>query len=61
LEINDIASLPVQMNHALHVYRLPLLHKDPFDRMIIAQAQVENMTIVTQDPQIARYYVETAW
>ncbi|MBS4022353.1 MAG: type II toxin-antitoxin system VapC family toxin [Dethiobacter sp.] len=61
MEINDIAPLPVQMNHALHVHRLPLLHRDPFDRMIIAQAQVENMTIVTQDRQIARYYVETAW
>jgi PIN domain nuclease of toxin-antitoxin system len=61
LEINDIAPLPVQMNHALHVHRLPLLHRDPFDRMIIAQAQVENMTIVTQDRHIARYYVETAW
>jgi PIN domain nuclease of toxin-antitoxin system len=61
MEINDIAPLPVQMNHALHVHRLPHLHRDPFDRMIIAQAQVENMTIVTQDQQIARYYVETVW
>lgn len=61
LEINDITPLPVQMNHALYVHRLPLLHRDPFDRMIIAQAQVENMPIVTQDRQIAKYYVETVW
>lgn len=35
--------------------RLPPLHRDPFDRMIIAQARVEGLTIVTRDPQLRRY------
>lgn len=61
LEINNISPLPVQMNHALHVHKLPLLHRDPFDRMLIAQAQLENMPIVTGDQQIAKYYIETIW
>lgn len=61
LEINSITPLPVQMNHALHVHKLPLLHRDPFDRMLIAQAQLENLPIVTGDRQIAKYYVETIW
>lgn len=61
LEINSITPLPVQMNHALYVCKLPLLHRDPFDRMLIAQAQLENMPIVTGDRQIAQYYVETIW
>lgn len=61
LEMNSITPLPVQMNHALHVHQLPLLHRDPFDRMLIAQALLENMPIVTEDRQIGKYYVETIW
>lgn len=61
LEINSFTPLPVQMNHALHVNKLPHLHRDPFDRMLIAQAQLENLPIVTGDRQIAKYYVETIW
>jgi PIN domain nuclease of toxin-antitoxin system len=41
--------------HALAVDALPLLHKDPFDRMLIAQAQVEGMVLLTSDAQMARY------
>lgn len=47
--------LPVQMDHAREVARLPLLHRDPFDRMLIAQARVENMIVVTRDRQFADY------
>jgi len=61
LEINSFTPLPVQMNHALHVNKLPHLHRDPFDRMLVAQAQLENLPIVTGDRQIAKYYVETIW
>ena len=51
--------LPVTVEHGLRVGELPLLHKDPFDRVLVAQAQIEGLTIVTRDPRIARYDVET--
>lgn len=61
LALNAIESLPIQMAHALHVYRLPEHHRDPFDRLLIAQAQLENLSIVTADAQITRYSVKTIW
>lgn len=61
LALNAIESLPVQMSHALHVYNLPNYHRDPFDRLLIAQAQLENLPILTVDPQIARYPVKIIW
>ena len=61
LNINAIQSLPIQMSHALHVYNLPYHHRDPFDRMIIAQAQVEDLPILTMDPQIAKYEIMVIW
>lgn len=61
LALNAIVSLPVQMSHALHVYALPNHHRDPFDRMLVAQAQMERLPILTADPQIGRYAVETIW
>jgi len=61
MALNAIESLPVKMSHALHVYKLPDHHRDPFDRMLIAQAQLENMPILTVDPQISRYPVKVIW
>lgn len=61
LAVNAINPLPLQMSHALHVYRLPDHHRDPFDRMLVAQAQLEKLPILTVDPQIAQYSVETIW
>ena len=61
LHQNAIAGLPIQMSHALHVYTLPHLHRDPFDRLLIAQCHLENMAILTIDPQISRYDVEVIW
>jgi len=61
MALNAIESLPVQMSHALHVYKLPTHHRDPFDRMLIAQAQVERMPIITVDPRVAQYDVEILW
>lgn len=61
LAVNAINTLPVQMSHTLHVYHLPDHHRDPFDRMLVAQAQLEKLPILTVDPQIAQYSVETIW
>jgi len=47
--------LSIQGEHALCVAQLPLLHRDPFDRILVAQALIEGMTLVTADKMIARY------
>ncbi|NSW81661.1 MAG: type II toxin-antitoxin system VapC family toxin [Syntrophothermus sp.] len=61
LAVNGVSPLPVDLIHALHVFTLPLIHRDPFDRLLIAQAQIENLPILTADPQISRYDVEVIW
>ncbi len=55
------ALLPVTMDHALGVGELPLHHRDPFDRLLIAQARSEGLAIVTADRAFARYDVEVIW
>ena len=52
---NDYSELEIRSEHALAVGSLPLIHKDPFDRILIAQAQVENVTLFTTDDKMARY------
>ena len=54
-----IAVLPVELAHGLRVATLPLHHRDPFDRLLIAQAQIEDLTILTADPLFASYDVRT--
>jgi PIN domain nuclease of toxin-antitoxin system len=53
--------LDISLEHALRAASLPVIHRDPFDRMLVAQAQVEGIPIVTNDPAITRYDVETIW
>lgn len=57
METSGISPLPVQHSHALHAGGLPLHHADPFDRLLIAQAQLENLRILTSDPQFGAYEV----
>ena len=52
---NGYVELPVTSEHAVSVDTLPLLHKDPFDRLLLAQALVEGITLLTADEQLARY------
>jgi PIN domain nuclease of toxin-antitoxin system len=47
--------LPISAAHALAVKQLPAVHRDPFDRMLVAQAAAENLTLVTADPLLMRY------
>jgi PIN domain nuclease of toxin-antitoxin system len=49
--------LPITFEHGIAAGRLPLIHRDPFDRMLIAQAQVEELTLVTRDADIQKYDV----
>lgn len=58
LSANAIESFPIQMSHALHTFTLPPYHRDPFDRIIVAQAQLEKLTVLSSDPQIARYDIK---
>ena len=51
----DFQELPVTGLHAAHVATLPLIHRDPFDRLLVAQASVEGYTLLTVDEEIARY------
>ena len=62
LRDNAFEALPVTMSHALAVSRLPDLHRDPFDRLLIAQAVLERLTLVSGDEEVARYPdVRVAW
>jgi len=58
---NGIQILPVQLSHALHLENLPPHHKDPFDRLLISQAIVENMTLVSADANFVKYQVNLLW
>jgi len=52
---NGYLELPVTSEHAVAVGSLPALHKDPFDRILVAQSQVEGIALLTADPLVARY------
>lgn len=56
-----IRSLPITQGHSLRVYDLPLHHFDPFDRMIIAQAMAEEMTVLTSDRAFEKYPIDVIW
>lgn len=51
--------LPIRIRHAVAVRSLPPLHRDPFDRILVAQALVDNLTLVTGDEQLTRYPART--
>ena len=50
--------LPIKIQHVLQVHNLPPIHKDPFDRLLVSQARVENLTILTADPNFAKYQIK---
>jgi PIN domain nuclease of toxin-antitoxin system len=56
-----IEALPLTLAHVLAAEDLPAHHRDPFDRMLVAQARVESVPVVTHDPQIRKYKIETIW
>ena len=55
LRDNGYIELTIASEHAVATATLPPLHRDPFDRMLVAQAQVEGITLLTSDPVVARY------
>ena len=61
MRLHRFSALPIELSHALEVYRLPDIHQDPFDRLLIAQCQLEDMPILSGDSKIGRYQVEVIW
>jgi PIN domain nuclease of toxin-antitoxin system len=58
VEESGFLELPITFRHAERVAGLPAHHRDPFDRLLIAQAELEGLTLVTRDPAFAQYAVE---
>jgi PIN domain nuclease of toxin-antitoxin system len=57
----NIQALTINQTHALKVYDLPLHHRDPFDRLIIAQALIEEMVVLTSNRDFEKYPVQVVW
>ena len=58
---NNFGVLPVSLHHSLAVHALPSHHRDPFDRLLIAQAQSEKIPFISGDDRLAKYDVEIIW
>lgn len=54
---SGVRELPIQFQHARHAGALPVLHRDPFDRILVAQAQCDQLTLMTRDADIHQYDV----
>ena len=54
---SDFGDLPIEVEHAIAAAELPRCHTDPFDRMLIAQAQLEELTLVAHDDEVGKYDV----
>lgn len=57
IQQSNFVLLSIDINHVLEVEELPGIHKDPFDRILIAQAKTENLTLITADPKIWKYNI----
>lgn len=60
-ELHGVESLPMDEEAALHAAKLPDLHRDPFDRMLVSQAILNGLILLTPDPLISCYPVRTLW
>jgi len=61
LHLNRIELLDIKLTHALAILNLPHHHRDPFDRLIIAQSMVENLPVITVDSTFKMYPIEILW
>jgi PIN domain nuclease of toxin-antitoxin system len=60
-QTNNLELLPILVTHVLALQHLPLHHKDPFDRLLIAQSNVEDVVLVSNDPMFAKYTEKVVW
>ncbi len=61
LRMNRIALLPVALDHATRVATLPHHHRDPFDRLLVSQAQMEEMPLISADAELDLYGINRVW
>jgi len=61
MQLHGFQPLPIQIHHATRVHELPMHHADPFDRLLIAQSQIENMPLISTDTNIHNYDLEVVW
>jgi PIN domain nuclease of toxin-antitoxin system len=61
LRANGVSVLPLTFDHVRRLEQIPLHHRDPFDRILVAQSVAESMPLVTADPQLKKYSVEVIW
>ena len=61
MQASGTGSLPVEHRHALHVAELPDHHRDPFDRLLVSQAMLERLVLLTADRQLEPYDVQLRW
>ena len=61
MSTNAIQWLPVEMQHCVELTRLPFHHRDPFDRMLVAQARVEELLVLSRDARLSAYDIECIW
>jgi len=61
LALHGFRALAVEVQHALAVSELPVVHSDPFDRLLVVQSRAEGLPLLSADPDIARYDVEVIW
>ena len=61
INANALTELPVSMSHALILQNLPLHHKDPFDRLLVAQAMVNQIPLLSADQQLSAYDINRLW
>lgn len=60
-QTNQLLVLPVILDHVIALQQLPMVHRDPFDRLLVAVARVENATLVSGDPIFRQYAVPLIW
>ena len=61
MNAHGFTGLPIELRHVLAASSLPLLHRDPFDRLLVCQARSEDLSILTRDREIAQYDVSVIW
>ncbi len=61
IALDRLEPLPIGLSHAIRAGALPPIHRDPFDRLLVAQSQLEDLPILTPDPNIAQYAVSVIW
>ena len=61
MSTNAIQWLPVEMQHCVELTKLPFHHRDPFDRLLVAQARAEDLKVLSRDVRLSAYDIECIW